>query len=70
MARLTRCLKRSQPKMTTQSGAIVAKKVALAIVVRMMERCQKNRSPVKAMPARMVGRVKLARAAFGSAASA
>lgn len=44
--------------MMTQTGARPVRKVALAIVVFKMDKCQKVRSPAKAMPAKMAGRVK------------
>jgi hypothetical protein len=54
----TRCFRTSQTIRTTNSGAVVARKVALATVVPRIERCQKNRSPAKARPARIEARPK------------
>ena len=45
-----------KPKATTQIGAQVAKNVALATLVVTIDRCQKNRSPAKARPAKMSAR--------------
>ena len=50
--RETRCFSTIQTIRITKSGAVVAKKVALATVVLRIERCQKKRSPAKARPAR------------------
>ncbi len=50
----TRCFSTSQTIRMTKSGAVVAKKVALATVVLRIARCQKNRSPEKARPASTV----------------
>ena len=40
----------SQAPSATQIGAVVASKVALAIVVEKIDRCQKNRSPANSSP--------------------
>jgi cell pole-organizing protein PopZ len=48
----------NQPNNTTQIGAVVANKVALATVVWVMARCQKNKSAEKAAPAQRVARGK------------
>jgi hypothetical protein len=52
-------LRTSQLKSTTNTGALVAKKVALAIVVRRIAECQSRISPAKSRPDRTAGRVKL-----------
>src|SRR4051812_14844404 len=49
-------LSRSQAPSATQIGAVVAKKVALATVVAMIDKCQKNRSPAKKTPDKMTAR--------------
>ena len=54
-----RCFSTSHVKSTTQIGAVVAKKVALAIVVARIERCQSSKSPAKSSPEITAGHVKV-----------
>ncbi len=51
-----RSRKMSRPNRTTQIGAVVAKNVALAMLVLKIDRCQKNKSPATASAAKMVAR--------------
>ena len=65
---MTRWRKMSQPNRTTQIGAVVAKKVALATLVWTMARCQKKRSPAKASPDRIAALENRSPAASGPSA--